>query len=70
MAAPRRRGLGFVSGWAYKLGRGLQLAALLTLPFSMWVGWIGHNEEGSILILIGSLAAFWGGYGLTRLGVR
>lgn len=55
---------------AYKFGRLLQIAALLAMPFSLWVGWLGHDEAGSITIFLLSLAVFWGGFGLTRIGPR
>jgi hypothetical protein len=54
----------------YKIGRALQFLSLLVLPLSMWVGWIGHDETASILIFLGSIGAFWLGYGLTRAGTR
>jgi len=51
---------------AYSLGRFLQIVALLAMPFSIWVGHIGHNEHGAIIIFIGSIIIFLAGWLLTR----
>lgn len=59
-----------MSGAFYKAGRALQLIALGTLPFSLWVGWIGHNEAGSILIFVGSILIFALGTVLTGSAKR
>ena len=54
----------------YLLGRGLQLLALLVLPSAIWVGWMGHDERGSITLFLGSIAVFYSGYFLTQWGTR
>lgn len=42
----------------YYFGRLLQLIALVTMPFAIWIGHLGHNERGAIIIFIGSLIIF------------
>ena len=54
----------------YSFGRFLQVAGLIALPFSLWVGFIGHDESGSITIFLASVAVFYAGYLLTRLTVK
>jgi hypothetical protein len=54
----------------YRFGRTLQVAGLGAMPFSLWVGWIGHNESGSITIFLGSIAVFYAGYLLTQLSAK
>ena len=54
----------------YLLGRALQALGLAALPFSLWVGFLGHNEQGSIVIFLASVAVFYAGYLLTRLVTR
>ena len=54
----------------YWLGRCLQLFGLLVLPSAIWVGFMGHDEQSSIFILLASLTVFYAGYFLTRLGMR
>ena len=51
----------------YFCGRALQVAGLAILPFSLWVGFLGHNESGSIAIFLGSVVVFYGGYLLTMI---
>ncbi|MBI4000022.1 MAG: hypothetical protein HY351_05340 [Candidatus Omnitrophica bacterium] len=46
----------------YYLGRTLQLFALLLMPFAIWVGHFGHNEQGAIIIFVGSIAIFFIGW--------
>ena len=58
-----RRGL-------YLFGRSLQLLGLLILPSSLWVGFLKHDEAGSIGIFLGSLVVFYAGYLLTRVVTR
>lgn len=54
----------------YKAGRVFQVAALIALPFAIWVGQIGHSERGAITIFVGSILVFGVGYCLTRLSAR
>ena len=54
----------------YFLGRGLQVAGLILMPFSLWVGFMGHDERGSITIFLASIAVFYAGYFLTRLTTK
>jgi len=54
----------------YQAGRALQIVALGALPFAIWVGHIGHDERGSLIILISSVLIFTAGYALTRLAPR
>jgi hypothetical protein len=54
----------------YLAGRGLQVAGLAVMPFSLWVGWIGHDERGSITIFLASIAVFYGGYFLTQASAK
>lgn len=42
----------------YYAGRVFQLIGLIAMPSAMWVGWIGHNERGSIAIFTGSILVF------------
>ena len=56
--------------WLYRSGRALQLFGLFTLPFSLWVGFLGHDEGGSLTIFLASLAVFYAGYLLTRFTTR
>ncbi|MBI4358076.1 MAG: hypothetical protein HY584_02135 [Candidatus Omnitrophica bacterium] len=51
---------------AYSFGRFLQVLALVTMPFAIWVGHIGHNERGAIIIFVGSVAVFCAGWFLGR----
>jgi len=51
----------------YKVGRTLQVAGLAALPFSLWIGFVGHDEQGSLMIFLGSIAVFYAGYFLTRV---
>jgi len=51
----------------YYCGRALQVAGLLILPFALWVGFLGHNESGSIAIFLGSIVVFYAGYLLTQV---
>lgn len=51
----------------YLAGRALQLMGLIAMPSAMWVGWIGHNERGSIGIFLGSIIVFLLGYFLTSI---
>ncbi len=46
-------------------GRLLQLTGLMLLPSAIWVGFMEHNERGSIFIFVGSVAVFYLGYFLT-----
>lgn len=50
----------------YSIGRTLQVIALVALPSSLWVGFIGHNESGSIVIFLVSIVIFYAGYLLTQ----
>jgi len=52
----------------YYCGRGLQVISLAAMPFSLWVGFLGHNEAGSITIFGGSIVIFYIGWLLTRRG--
>jgi len=52
--------------WFYRAGRLLQMAGLAAMPFSLWVGFLGHDEQGSILIFLASIVLFYSGYLLTR----
>ena len=71
MAAPEvGRRIRSVKKGLYFFGRALQVAGLLAMPFSIWVGFIGHNEAGSIGIFLGSITVFYAGYLLTRLVTR
>ncbi len=54
----------------YQVGRGLQVAGLAVTPYSLWVGFLGHNEAGSITIFLGSIAIFYLGYLLTQWGTK
>ena len=54
----------------YWLGRALQLFGLLVLPSAIWVGSMGHNEQGSIFIFLASLTVFYAGYFLTQWAAR
>lgn len=54
----------------YYSGRALQVIALIALPFSIWVGHLGHNERGAIEIFAGSTIVFFTGYLLTRFGQK
>ena len=54
----------------YRLGRALQLFGLLSLPFSLWVGFLGHNESGSLTIFLASVTVFYAGYLLTRFTTK
>lgn len=54
----------------YFLGRGLQVAGLFLMPFSLWAGFIGHDERGSITIFLASIAVFYTGYFLTRFTAK
>ena len=51
--------------YLYLTGRFLQIVGLAAMPFSLWVGFLGHNESGSITIFLSSLAVFYAGYLLT-----
>ena len=52
-------------------GRIFQGIGLAAMPSAIWVGHLGHNEQGAITIFIASLAVFYLGYFLTRLpGIR
>lgn len=48
------------------IGKFFQLTGLVALPMSLWVGFYRHNEKGSLLIFISSVAVFWLGTLLTR----
>lgn len=48
----------------------MQLLALLVMPSSIWVGFMGHDEWGCLIILITCVAVFYAGYFLTRFGSR
>ena len=52
---------------AYFFGRFLQVVGLVALPSSLWVGFLGHNESGSIAIFLGSVVVFYAGYLLTQM---
>ena len=54
----------------FAFGRFLQVAGLAALPFSLWVGFLGHDESGSITIFLASVAVFYAGYLLTRLTAK
>ena len=54
----------------YLAGRALQVLALAAMPFSMWVGFLGHDETGSITIFLASIATFYAGYLLTRVNTK
>ena len=49
----------------YYIGRVLQLAALMVLPYAIWVGQLGHDERGAITIFIGSVVMFMAGWFLS-----
>ncbi len=51
----------------YFCGRALQVVGLLAMPFSIWVGFLGHNESGSIAIFLASIVVFYAGYLLTQV---
>ena len=53
--------------WIYLFGRFLEVAGLVALPSSLWVGFLGHNESGSIAIFLGSVVIFYAGYLLTQM---
>lgn len=54
----------------WRAGRVLQVAGLAAMPFSLWVGFLGHDEQGSIVIFLASIAVFYAGYLLTQLSAR
>lgn len=54
----------------YWIGRFLQSAALIVLPFAIWVGQIGHDERGAITIFLGSILVFFAGWVLARIGMK
>ena len=51
----------------YFFGRALQILGLLILPSAVWVGFLDHNESGSIGIFLGSIVVFYAGYLLTQV---
>lgn len=51
-------------------GRGLQLAALAVMPLSMWITQFKHDEKAALTVFLGSIAAFFVGYLLTRMGTQ
>jgi hypothetical protein len=51
----------------YYFGRTLQAFALGLLPFSIWIGHLGHNEQGAISIFVTSIFIFWIGWLLARV---
>ncbi len=55
---------------AFWIGRLLQLAGLVSLPSAIGVGFMEHNERGSIIIFIGSVAIFYLGYFLTLVTAK
>lgn len=55
-----------MKGARWGTGKFLQLTGLVVLPMSLWVGFYRHNEKGSLLIFISSVAVFWLGTLLTR----
>ena len=59
-----------MSSWVYRAGRLLQIAGLGTMPFSLWIGFLGHDEQGSITIFLASIVLFYSGYLSTRLSAR
>lgn len=62
--------MGEIRRLIYGLGRALQIAGLAALPFSLWVGFVGHDEQGSLMIFLGSIAVFYAGYFLTRVRTK
>ncbi len=66
MASSPGNGRG-VKKWVYFSGRALQVVGLVALPSSLWVGFVGHNESGSILIFLVSIVIFYVGYLLTQV---
>ena len=48
--------------YVYYMGRILQLAALMVLPYAIWVGQLGHDERGAIVIFAGSIIVFFAGW--------
>ena len=50
----------------YSMGRFLQVAALVLMPFSIWAGQLGHNERGAIAIFVGSIGVFFIGLFFAR----
>jgi hypothetical protein len=69
MAAPEIRRHA-VKKALYLAGRALQVAGLALMPFSLWVGFLGHDERGSITLFLASIAVFYLGYFLTTFGAR
>lgn len=54
----------------YLTGRAFQIAGLIAMPSSIWVGFMGHNEQGCIAIFTASLVIFYLGYFLSRSASR
>lgn len=55
----------FIMKTIYYLGRCLQAAGLAAMPFSIWVGHLGHDERGAIAIFVSSGIIFCLGWFLT-----
>lgn len=51
----------------YWIGRLLQLIALIVMPLSIWVGQLGHNERGAIIIFVGSIFLFVMGWIISQI---
>ena len=56
--------------WVYVSGRALQVTGLFALPFSLWVGFLGHDESASIFIFLASVVVFYAGYLLTQFASK
>ena len=48
--------------FAYYFGRALQILALAAMPLSIWVGHLGHNERGAVVIFVSSIIIFFLGW--------
>ena len=50
----------------YFAGRIFQLIGLIAMPSAIWVGHLGHNEQGAIAIFLASILVFFVGVMLSR----
>jgi len=48
-----------MKSWLYLTGRAFQLMGLMAMPSALWVGFLGHNEAGSIAIFTASIVVFY-----------
>ncbi|HXV28568.1 MAG TPA: hypothetical protein VD913_06340 [bacterium] len=54
----------------YFAGRIFQVIGLIAMPSAIWVGFLGHNERGSVAIFVASILVFTTGYFLTQFSKR